>query len=169
MTTIDLGSFKVTNHHILVTDPCYTEGDGQVSVGDCVNGEWEVWANSRLALPEWGPAGHERVMELTATAKGVDLDDLTELDSVYYADVDSGCMGIFNFDQYLPGQGGLRERSLDVAGTGEAGANVGFGAFSSAGYGDGTYPVTLYINESGLISGITVSFGLPADEEDEDE
>jgi hypothetical protein len=169
MSTIDLGTFKVTNRQILVTDPCYTSCDGQVSIGDAVNGQWQVTAYSRPGLTGWGPDGHERVMSLTATAGDVPLDDLTAYSTGYYADVDSGALGIFNFEQYLPLHEEIREMSRLIASNGEPGASVGFGAFSNAGYGDGTYPVTLYINEAGLVAGIKVSFDLPVDEEADDE
>jgi hypothetical protein len=164
MSTIDLGTFEVTNGNLLVTDPCYTHGDCQVSVGDCVHGEWVV---SAYKVPD--PYGNNKVMELRASARGVSLDSLEPLRSVYEAGVDSGSMGIFNFERYLPGHDLVKSSSRKAAQDNSDGYNVGFGAFCSSGYGDGLYPVTLYVNKAGLVAGIKVSFDEPSDEEAEDE
>jgi len=149
MTTFDINSGSIN-----IGDPCYG-GDTVVSAK---NGTWDTevsYENSE----DWGSA----VSVLMAwTGRQPKVGDFTPHGSV---GVDSGQMSITDAEIATDCGESLYDEvcqlTLEVKGWGL----MKNGIFSSTGYGDGRYPVSI-ITEDGSVTAIQVKF-LDEDEEDE--
>lgn len=167
MEIIHLGNFTVKSGRINISDPCYSN---EVACrGDvlAVNGEWAC----HIAMSDEGSFGR-KITRLSAWSIDIDpnAEEITRRIAPFTIGVDSGSVGIFDFDQYPP-QGssfGTEDNGFFskchslVAGEDQAGIveikDHKMGVVSRSGFGNGGYKAMLWENEHGRTEEIEIAF-----------
>lgn len=162
-----LGTFTVSTGKLMVTDPCYDKGTWcTAAVENAAKGQWEAEVE-RVDCGMWG----NRVQKLTVRAVGKKPTSHERLDADI--GVDAGVCGVF---ENKPNYGDIDWAKvcdeMKTAFGGIASKGNGFhceGAWSSSGYGDGSYDAFVGCDENGEVVEITIDYGVTPDEEDESE
>jgi hypothetical protein len=162
---MNIGTFELKSGKLLVSDPCYTDISWcQLGVERAKIGTWKA----SIVVDEvsgWGERVHQLLAvhssftgQETWTKEGKDIG------------VDSGTAGIFDVEQYPFREGNRRDEFYEACGAHtlsdhHAGC-VDIGAVSSAGFGDGGYPVYIARNKDGEVVGVRIDFITEADLEE---
>lgn len=145
--TKEIGTFELKSGQMGVGDPCH---DGSSKAFDALNGEWRVVVEYR--------SGRVKSL-LVSNTEGRPVGSYEKIGLVH---VDSGQAGFFDSEiEYL-----LHERYYDeicdITGTTNQGGSIGRGAFSSTGYGDGSYDVSVRWDTNGKATDAVIDFILEA-------
>ncbi|OXB94833.1 DUF4241 domain-containing protein [Parageobacillus galactosidasius] len=167
-----LGTFKVTDRKVVVSDPCYSLGIRcQAILEDVCNGEWRAYATI-TDEGEWG----EHISELMVFHQSVPYEHAEWISLEDRITVDSGQAGIFNYSHYkndntVPENAQLFD-GISISDKGDkwyayccavtlskqqAGVING-GVVSTSGFGDGLYDLSVAKNEKGEIVAIRITF-----------
>lgn len=170
-----VGQFEVKGGKVAVSDPCYEHGTWCAAWGiPAVDGIYEAY----IVMSDEGKWGN-RVAEIIAVLKDrikgdcltyedYDLMNWTSMDSGI--GVDSGQCGIWSEGQYQPdGKGEYEEEDswygaicakwdYDTPGAPKAHIFNNMGAFSSTGFGDGSYHLAVVFDDPGPAYGFLVTF-----------
>jgi hypothetical protein len=168
--SILIGTFQVTSGALIISDPCYRTDEehlGNMSIVlNAKEGEWEAY----VTYNEEG-----RVSELVVYHTDLEHEILGTYESPENF-VDSGQMGIFDYDAYPDCDKGQEQGDYGEPGfyndccmTTENGAGIvrGTGVVSLSGYGDGVYSAYVTRSLDGHARCVSVVF--IEEEEDESE
>lgn len=162
-----IGKVNFTKGHVTITDPSYAEGTWcTAEVENVFKGEWEASAEIK-DCGDWG----NRVAKLILKAVNQTAIKYQKLSADI--GVDAGVCGIFedkpdyNDSAWYSFCDELCRSNCGLASTSNAFHCEG--AWSSSGYGDGSYEATIGLNEIGEVVEITVDYLLDEEDYDEDE
>lgn len=154
-----VGKVNFTKGHVTITDPCY---DRKITwctaeVDNVFKGEWEASVEMKDCGSAWG----DRVTRLILKVPGQEIVESTRLPNDVC--VDSGTCGIFedkpDYDHYSGWDAICDE--MGVKDYGLASTSNAFrcnGAWSSSGYGDGSYTAIIGTNEDAEVVQIIVEY-----------
>ena len=128
-------SFRVTNGKIVVSDPCYEQGELRAAAR---NGRW-VAVSRRSDESDWGL----RVSSVLVHHESFDPIGKKYTERVEYFGVDSGQAGVFDADKYSA-DGHDSFYDMCCRATNEGCGFVPGGFVTTSGYGDGGYPARIY-------------------------
>lgn len=145
----DIGTFEVKSGNVIVSDPCYQDGDG--GLYRAKNGTWKASVR-RSDEGTWGV----RVAALRVTHESFHGEPTTVIGS---AGVDSGQMSVSDGELFhlLPGDDYDKACKLTLRPE-SCGIVDGYAAVSSSGYGDGSYEIRAAQEHGGALVGIEVVF-----------
>jgi hypothetical protein len=154
-----LGTFKVTDGSLFISDPCYSKDIWCVgNIPDVVNGTWNAFAVTGQTNNGWG----NRVWELIALKEGNFVPQFKELTKINVG-VDAGMAGIYNETSFKGGNSTDEESILwydkccEICHEKQAGIIDG-GCVSSSGFGDGLYSCFVDRNEKQQVIGVKIVF-----------
>lgn len=145
----EIGTFELKSGLMGVGDPCH---DGSSSTFDALNGEWRVVVE--YSTTKWG----RRVKSLlVSNTEGRPVGSYEKIGLVH---VDSGQAGFFDseIEDLLSEQ--YYDEICDITGTTNQGGSIGRGAFSSTGYGDGSYDVSVRRDANGKVTEAVIDYVL---------
>jgi hypothetical protein len=165
-----IGTFTVSSGTLIISDPCYPMDEEHLGAMSIVlntkNGEWEAY----VTYNEEG-----RVAELVIYHEDLEPEILGTYESPENF-VDSGQMGIFDYDAYPDcdlgqeqgeyGEPGFYDDCCEAS-DGDAGIVRGTGVISSSGYGDGVYSAYVTRSTDGYARCVSVVF-IDSDEDEEE-
>ncbi len=162
-----IGKVNFTKGHVTITDPCYDKGTWcAAEVDNVFKGEWEASIDMK-DCGDWG----NRVAKLILKAVGQTAIKYQKLSADI--GVDAGVCGVFeDKPDYGDGAWGSVCDELGYKNYGLATPTNNFhceGAWSSSGYGDGSYEATIGINENAEVVEITIDYLVDKVDEDEDD
>lgn len=168
--TIGLGKITLSGDspRLIVTDPCYKRGTWcQAIIEGCASGTWRGKAFTDDFGP-WGRRVHCLAIVLDGSAQG----RLSRSKHPTVAGVDSGQLGMFDESLYPEGEPGeygdtttFYGRACEATEEGAGAGRLDEGFVSSAGFGDGAYPIYVTRREDGVVVAVEVVFI----DDDEDE
>lgn len=162
-----IGKVNFTKGHVTITDPCYCRGIWcTAEVENVFKGEWKASVEIK-DCGDWG----DRVAKLILKAVGQTAVKYQKLSADI--GVDAGVCGVFEDkpDYGNSDWNGICD-ALDYKNYGLATPTSSFhceGAWSSSGYGDGSYEASVGYNADGEIVEITVNYLIDEYYEDEDD
>ncbi|MCX8074164.1 MAG: DUF4241 domain-containing protein [Clostridia bacterium] len=155
-----VGDFKIESGQIIVTDPCYRPYMWCNQIIDAVNGTYEAYVGDDCS-------------ELVVILKSSNCDKEYEKKEIENLAVDSGKMGVFDFDYFFNASIADQENNekrnsflkycretiyKSVSENKERAGVIEYGAVSDSGYGDGIYKGIVYKNKDGLVERIEIIF-----------
>jgi len=159
--------FHIKSGSAIVTDPCYIkDSHGNIKLNNVRNGIW----NMRVVISNEGVFGN-RVSELICTHSdcsyfvweesdeiiGVDSGQAGVFDLELYAQDEA--VGIFEFSERITNESIFYDACCDITCNWKEKAGcIEYGAVSSSGFGDGSYPVFVGKGEDGEIVAISILF-----------
>lgn len=172
-----IGSFNVTSNELTISDFCYAYNSKSGYRTTALNGKYNVYIKQ---LAESNNFCSGRVSELIVlhedinqTATLCDLQINSSNDII--VDVDSGTMSISDSDYYKRTHETeeIEDKYYNKIIINQLGDNKAItfdnnGCCSDSGFGDGSYPVTLYQDENKNIIGVKVTFIEDVEDEFED-
>jgi len=151
MNVKELGEFMLTSGTMGAGDPCY---GGASQSFPALSGLWEVAVE--YTEDRWG----RRVKNLLASNKGGR--PVGSYMKIGFINVDSGQAGFFDIkiedllnEEYY-------DRICNLTLSSNQGGTIEFGGFSSTGYGDGSYDLSVRFDENGKATEAVIDFILPA-------
>lgn len=151
-----IGKVNFTKGHVTVTDPCYNKSTWcTAKVNNVFKGEWEA----SVEIEDCGDWGN-RVAQLILKVPGQEVIKSVRLSNDI--GVDAGVCGVFEDkpDYQMKAWGDICDE-LCYKNYGLASISNAFhcnGAWSSSGYGDGSYTAVIGMNEAGKIVQIIVEY-----------
>lgn len=139
--------FEVTAGKIVVSDPCYEQGELGVRA---LNGRWTA-VPRRSDEGIWG----SRVASVLVHHEGFDPIGRVYSERVEYIGVDSGQAGVFDARSYGPDHEAFYEGCCRATDKGCGFVPGGF--VTSSGYGDGGYPAKVY-RRDGRAEAVEITF-----------
>jgi hypothetical protein len=156
-----VGTFEVKSGALFVSDPCYTKDTWCAKKLENVkNGTWI----GHIEISDEGSWG-KRVALLSAHHSETESSSYGNLYQSFEVGVDSGQMGIFDYDAHpnetgeFDGSGSLYDRICNMTCNNKNSAGVvEHGVVSSSGFGDGGYEGRAFTDSTGKIVRVEVEF-----------
>lgn len=156
-SAICLGTLTVGSKPIMVTDPCYEQGD--MKLADMLPGNYSVWTEKTSDFGGVRNAGIFMVHDFIANASLISLanrkNEISEM--LGFISVDAGIAGFY--PGWTPNVSEKHYDQVCKSTHNDLGAGISsVGVTCSSGWGDGQYPVFCKRNAAGAIVALEIIF-----------